>query len=302
MATIISIGQYIKSAREERGITQWELCDGVCDSSTISRIENGKNVNNSEIINRLMEKLGLPDPREFYILSGKEKKIDALKKEIVFYNSRMETEPALEKLRELEDLVGKNDKFVRQLSLRTKALVMPVSYDEKLAMLDEAIRLTVPHFDVKNIDMHLYCLEELKIIVNMASVYGQSGQHKIALSVFDQLLDYVEEHYPHKVHSGAYLPLITHNYAIELGRCKLYDDSNDMAEQCKEYCIKYGHYESLPGAVSIMAENYFFMGKYEESKERYRAAYYGYKLTENETELKRLVAEAHEHFGDDLEF
>lgn len=249
-----------------------------------------------------MERLGLPDPREFYILSDKEKEIDALKKEIIFHNSRAEKEPALEKLQRLEEIVGKDDRFMYQFILRTRTLLMPFNFEEKLAMLDEAIRITVPQFNIKKIGRHLYCIEEIKIISQMASIYGQKGEHRISLGLFGQLTDYVEERFPYKIHSGGYLPMITHNYAIELGRCKLYDDSIEMAERCRNYCIEYGYGESLPGAVAIMAENYFFKGDYEESKELYKCAYYGYKMMKNERAVKRLAAEVSEHYGEHFEF
>ena len=36
------LGEYIKQERLKQGITQEQLCEGICDPITISRMENGK--------------------------------------------------------------------------------------------------------------------------------------------------------------------------------------------------------------------------------------------------------------------
>ena len=41
MRTVL-VGEYIKSHREKQGITQEELCAGICSKSTLSRLERGK--------------------------------------------------------------------------------------------------------------------------------------------------------------------------------------------------------------------------------------------------------------------
>ena len=38
----ILIGWIIKQTREEIGLTQEQLCEGICTPATLSRIENGK--------------------------------------------------------------------------------------------------------------------------------------------------------------------------------------------------------------------------------------------------------------------
>lgn len=36
------LGEYIRQRRLELGLTQEEVCDGICEPITLSRIENGK--------------------------------------------------------------------------------------------------------------------------------------------------------------------------------------------------------------------------------------------------------------------
>lgn len=36
------LGDYIKQKRLDLGLTQEQLCDGICEPMTLSRLENGK--------------------------------------------------------------------------------------------------------------------------------------------------------------------------------------------------------------------------------------------------------------------
>lgn len=38
----VFLGEYIKQRRLDLGLTQEQLCDGICEPVTLSRLENGK--------------------------------------------------------------------------------------------------------------------------------------------------------------------------------------------------------------------------------------------------------------------
>lgn len=63
------LGEVIKQRRAELQLTQEELCEGICDTVTISRIENGRQTPSRNRINALLQRLGLPDDRYFALLS-----------------------------------------------------------------------------------------------------------------------------------------------------------------------------------------------------------------------------------------
>lgn len=52
------IGQVIKRTREGLGMTQEQLCEGICSVETLSRIENGKRRPNRANFQALMERMG----------------------------------------------------------------------------------------------------------------------------------------------------------------------------------------------------------------------------------------------------
>ena len=52
----------MKQRRLELGLTQEELCEGICEPITISRMENGRQTPSRNRINALLQRLGLPRP------------------------------------------------------------------------------------------------------------------------------------------------------------------------------------------------------------------------------------------------
>ena len=83
----VFLGEYIKQRRLDLGLTQEQLCDGICEPMTLSRLENGKQTPSRNRINALLQRLGLPDDRYFALLSKNELEMEALQKEIVALNT-----------------------------------------------------------------------------------------------------------------------------------------------------------------------------------------------------------------------
>ena len=74
----VFLGEYIKQRRLDLGLTQEQLCDGICEPVTLSRLENGKQTPSRNRINALLQRLGLPDDRYFALLSKNELEMEAL--------------------------------------------------------------------------------------------------------------------------------------------------------------------------------------------------------------------------------
>lgn len=307
----IFLGEYIKQKRLELGLTQEQLCEGLCEPMTISRLENGRQTPSRNLINALLQRLGLPDDRYFALLSKNEMEIEKLQKEITSCNVQCDQlvgpekaqiiEQGRERILALERIAEKDDRITQQFILRTKVLLGKAegsySLEEQLEMLMEAIRLTVPRFDLEEINRSLYSFNEVKIIVQIANVYSGHGQHKKAIDIFSQLLKYVQKHYPNILQSGGLLPMVSYSYARELDLGRRYEDAIEIAELGWQSCVKSGHYQSLPGLIHIMGECYHLLGDDEKSENLYRQAYYLYQAIDNMRDLAILKTEVQQYLG-----
>lgn len=63
-------GEIIKKRRIELGLTQEELCWGICDPVTISRIENLKQPPSRSTADALLQRLGVSDSRYSFAFYG----------------------------------------------------------------------------------------------------------------------------------------------------------------------------------------------------------------------------------------
>lgn len=79
----IYIGTFIKQRRKELKLTQEQVCSGICDPVTLSRIENGKQTPSKSVISALLQRLGMPEARYYVLESKNELEIEALKKDII---------------------------------------------------------------------------------------------------------------------------------------------------------------------------------------------------------------------------
>ena len=296
------IGELIRQRRLELGLKQCELCEGICEPVTMSRLESGKQTPGSNKLRMLMQRLGLPEERYYALVSKNELRISELQTEIVSSNVLRDSLRGLEKIEELEAIAEPNDNQVRQFILRSRAIlgklvdgkVEPYLPEEKLEMLSEAIRLTSPYFDIDHIGKGLYCVDEVKVINQIAGVYSEQGNNEQALQIYVQLIDYIKQ-------PGGLLPLVSYNYARELDLDGQYEKAIEIAKLGWEACVQYGQYASLPCTLEIIAECYHFLGDDEKSKDYYRQAYYLYKAVGRNHGIELVRSETQQYFGSNFQ-
>lgn len=103
------LGEYIRQRRLDLGLTQEQVCAGICESVTLSRFENGKQTPSRNRINAILQRLGLPDDRYYALVTPEELEIEALKKEIVSCNALKCVEEGFDKISRLEKIVKPDD-------------------------------------------------------------------------------------------------------------------------------------------------------------------------------------------------
>lgn len=293
------LGDYIKQKRLDLGLTQEQLCEGICEPMTLSRLENGKQTPSRNRINALLQRMGLPDDRYFALLSKNELEMEALQKEIVACNVTERVAEGFEKLAQFEALAAPDDQIAQQFALRSRVLLgrLDGRYTplEQIDLLMQAIRLTVPRFDLENIESFLYTKDEITIINQIGLAYSDDGQNKKAAEIYHQLLRYVRRHFKETLTSIGVLPLVLYNYARVLDLCGRYEDGAEIAQQCRKACVQYGHYQELPRCLEVEAECRHFMGDEETSKELYYQSYYLCKVIEYQVGLEVVKKEAKEY-------
>lgn len=304
----IFLGEVIRQRRLELGLTQEELCEGICEPMTISRFENGRQTPSRNRIKAILQRLGLPDDRFYGLLSNRELQIRALEEAIISCHVRFERaapedknairEETLQKHCELMEVMEKDDILSKQLILRSRYLLGtehgPYSLDQGLSILLDAIQLTAPKFDLNQIGLGLYTENEIKLINNIALCYLRAGRHYDAIDVLKQLLRYLQTHLQKVPLNRTHIPMVAFNYARELEVVQRFDEAIEIGEYGKKICIDYGHYQFLPSILAVLAECHYHQGNRAESAELYRQSFYLYKVIEDDANCAIIQAEAQE--------
>lgn len=310
----VFLGEAIRKRRLELGLTQEQLCEGICEPITVSRLENGKQTPSRNRINALLERLDMPADRYFALLSRNELELEALQKRITICNVRFCKAPRADKAaireaalaahREMEAIMEADDTISRQLLLRSRVILGkedgPYSPAEQRAILLDAIRLTHPKFDPEEINLYLYTTDEIKIINQLALTFAVEDDHLGAIAIFRQLYNYIRKHFQNIPPIRAHFPMVAFNYAQELVVSGQYRKTIEIAEEGRQICLDYGHYQSLPGLLAVTADAYHFLGEDEKSRELYMQTYYLAKAIEHRSGLEAMRADAKKYLN--LEF
>ena len=309
------LGEYIRQERLKRGITQEQLCEGICEPITVSHMENGKQMPSYNRICAFLQRLGLPDDRYFALLSKNELEIKRLQDEIradMVRFQRAEPEKqlsirtaGLQKLKELEKLAEPEDQIIRQYILSEMSIFGKpdgaYTPEEQQQLLLDALHTTLPNLNLDELNLGLYTMEETTLVNQLAVTYVRMDQPKKAIDIYSQLLKYVQKHYCEGMswYAGKFA-LVTHNYTRTLFMVRRYDDALDVAELGRKVCVEYAHYQFLPGLLDLIGGCYFYQGNVEKCKEYYRDAYCLYKVIGNDHDRILLEQTAKERLG--LEF
>lgn len=289
------IGDVIKRRRKLLGLTQEQLCDGICDPTTLSKIENGRRTPSPQDTISLLERLGLSSDVYYFLVSDEDFAVQDLKVEIRTHAIREEFSEALDLLDKLE-AYKRQSPFVTQFILRQRSIVgyrkdgavCPYTPAEALELLYQAIRLTVSSFQVDHIAEYLLCTEEIIVIMDIATTYSEQKNYNMSLQIYSQLMTYIEQHCMSMEEISRILPLVAYNYATDLEEVGDYAKAVEVSEQGRQYCIRYGKANLLGVLLATQGCALYKQGKHREGLQTLGKACMALRLMEKTDELAFL--------------
>ncbi|MDE6280424.1 MAG: helix-turn-helix transcriptional regulator [Oscillospiraceae bacterium] len=300
----LRLGEMVRRRREELNINQDDLCEGLCDRSALSRFENGHQALSRKRVVALLQRLGLPDDRFYALLSEDELVLEAAEREardasIALERASGEERGAAwprfrEKLAALEAL-GPDNPFIRQCTLSLRAVQGteegPYPFEERLGMLQEAIRLTVPRFDLERVGLGPYSAEELRLIKQIASTYTEAGRYEEAVRVYRMALEYLEAN-GQRLSQYAYLkPTYAAGCGNVLSRIGRYQEALEITEEGLLVSIESRRYHVVASLLWVQAYCRYCMGEREKCISLYRQVHYMLAATRDMARLQYLDEE-----------
>ena len=248
---VFQLGTVIKNRREELGITQEDLADGICSVPTLSRIENGERMPTKDHFEMFMQRLGysamsldfFTDKQDFQTYELKFK----VRQEFVSGNYAL----AGEHMRELESALKAPTKIDRQFILLHDALINKSKYTngERLEQLEAAIQLTCPKFK-SGVIPKVLSYDEIILLNNIAICNHAQGNTAQAIEILTALKEYFDHHVISVEEALRTQPMILYNLSKYLGLSGRYDE-------CIEICDLGIRIARMTGRCPLLGETLF---------------------------------------------
>ncbi len=310
----VFLGEVIKSRRKELGLTQEQLCEGICEPITLSRLENGKQVPSFNRMKAIMERLDLPTKRAYVLLSQQEQEVNRTIDDILAEIARFRAAPPSERgmLRKsilkmhqhLEKIVDRDDCLSRQFLIFSGIVIGkesgPYTPTERKCMAMAGVHLTHAKFNFDKFEDSLaagvYNENELRLMNTYCVGLVGEGNHVRAVEILRAMLNYYKTHIRKNSDSIWLVTSALFNYANELNGLGQYSNALAAAEEGCKLCKESGRLYSLPKILVAKAEALFFLGKKEESLEIYTQAYYMMKAMSDNNYAEQTHAEIFRNF------
>lgn len=164
-------GILISSLRKKNHITQKQLCYGVCNQSTLARIENGEIMPSIKQIEAFFTRLGYSVPNNIVPISRAERERNNLEEQLSFMTHNR-NDKRMELLKKYKECHKIWNKFYEQFYLMQNG-IYEEQFDEQLRnsikIFETALKLTIPEFCVEDkIPDKLFSITEVSLINNIA--------------------------------------------------------------------------------------------------------------------------------------
>jgi len=233
---IYDLGETIRILREAAELTLKELSEGICNFTTLSRIESGETQNpDFYTIEAITQRLGINilGYRTFYLSN----------KELVGYEMRTRVQMLLRhhKYDEAEVLLvelGKRKAYKKGVNLQYVETAKATIYGERhgdnpkyLKMLHNALKLTIPNFDEKDISRYHLTLCEANLVNQIAGYYMQTKKMRQSVRVYEYFLDSITAYWKDEDFLARFFATASFNYSTCLGRINEGDEALKVVEK-----------------------------------------------------------------------
>lgn len=304
MATY-SIGELIKSLRLQKGITQEQLCRGICSTVTLSRIESGRQVVGKNNFTAIMQRLGL-NAENYFSDFVEAEEFDFLMKKKQVFNLIYEKE--YEKAKLLLDDISGDSRFQEGLNRQFLLLHSSIikmrgenltesEYSAILNDLHTAIKLSIPQYKENEVNNYLLTSQEIEIIVNIGTIYKKTGRISEAVDLMYRLKETIEKNKIDFDEKAKSYILVLFNLSNYLGQSGKHEEVIKICDTAIDACIKSNKFNFFGHILFNKAYASNLLGDDETCKRLAYQAYYLMDAIKNYKDAKTVKEYAKNEFG-----
>jgi len=298
--------ELIKKMRKDLKFSQEEMAEKMFMSTRqLQRIENGQ----SDIdILPFFSMLGLLGyhTEDFWLVYLDTKEYDDYKqyRQLKKLVNDQRFEEIYVKLQELEQGPLAKYKFMEQYFTLIKARVVPnLTLDAKMALLHDAIQMSIRDFDEEKIMSYRLTSPEMQIIYEMANVYDLQGKHEKAIELSVNLLEILDDSRASEEDKGLFVPILYLNLGLFYEQIGDYQKGLKFAHQSWDACKEYRNYRFIHLSLYRIAFCQLSLGEDEQFYKPFlvRSYHFASALSDH-TFAKQIKESAEEDFGITFDF
>ena len=235
---IITLGTLIREQRLSQNLSQRILCQGLCSTSKLSKIENCTLQPDIFLAEALLERLGFSS-REFTFWGNtSEANLHILKSQLRNWYELNEKQVQLP-LTELSSLASSSSNpLIKQSYFYNKAKYTKTPSD-RLTLFKKALSCTLPDFDIYRILNYRLSWIELSILNNLAFSYLNSNTPYQSIIFFSHIMAYYRETTLDIIFKNQCLPITLWQFCNSLYMQKHYQESLDLFAQTDHDILLY---------------------------------------------------------------
>lgn len=244
---ILQFGAMLKRRREELGLSQEELAEGICAVATLSRLENGGRLPKKENLELLLQRIGYSDLMVDIWADEQEFQLHRLKFHIRQAVIMQEMDQARALLEEFEKAAPFQSKPHQQFLILHQTLLYGDRYSnaEQLSRLEHALKLTCPKYNPNSFPRVL-SYEEIILVNTIAVRYARGGDRRKAIQLLFQLKAYYEKNAVSIEETLRTEPMILYNLSKYLGLERRYDECIEICDLGIQLAQRTGRCSCLP--------------------------------------------------------
>lgn len=190
----------IKFYRRQRGMTQEELSENICEPYTLARYENGTLNPSDKNYHKIMEKLSVSDETIFWGLQTEEIKTLEVKDRLLDLFEERKYEQINDIIKNLlnEDIVPmtytENKQFIYRIKLAIDYESEKMDLREYIYSLEKLLRLSFFTYNSEKFESKfIYTENEMALLNDIAIAYAEANNYDIAYNIFSKTIKHIEK-------------------------------------------------------------------------------------------------------------
>ena len=285
-----TIGAYIHDERKRKGYTQEELAEGICTTSTLSKIENGSREPSAHIYEALMQRLGEPASLFSAYLGRGELVVEYLCRKLLSMLAQNELTDVPRVIEEYEAAVEYYRLTESRLMQSMKVICHAMLDTPSSQVLQELYTVLQPENGNRAEaemfgERKLFTFEELLLWNNIAIQYKRLGNIRQAEQIWIGLKDYLEEKDIDGEERARFYPVVLYNLAGLFAGKNEYIQAVFHSETAIKSCVDYGKLFPLPYLLCQKGNGLMRLGKNSLAAECFQDAERIFRLCRKEETL-----------------